>query len=74
MVAGERTPGAGGPVLSRRQADDQQARIFIAEGRDWRGMVTRMLRADVFQESSQARAIAAVRIEPAVAGCGARHL
>ena len=31
MIAGKRPTGAIGPVLARRQADDEQARVWVAE-------------------------------------------
>ncbi len=55
VVAGERAPGGVGAVEARREADDQQARVAIAERRHRRAVIRGMLRPALVEELREPR-------------------
>ena len=56
IIAGEWPAGAIGAVHARRQADNQQPRLRITEGRDRTGVVVGMALANAGEELGQSRA------------------
>jgi metal-dependent amidase/aminoacylase/carboxypeptidase family protein len=63
MIAGKGPTAAIGAMFARRQANDDEARIGIAEGRHRQTVVARMLEFDGIQKCSQTRATPAGRIK-----------
>ena len=68
MVARERSAAAVRSVKTRRQPDDDQSRLRIAERRDWCAVVVRIFLATCDEKARETRAIRAGAIEDYAVG------
>jgi hypothetical protein len=66
MIAGKRPTGAIGAVLSRRQSNDQQLGVGVAERGNRPAEVAGLVQAHGIEKSAQARAAPAHGIKCAV--------
>ena len=68
MIASERAPAGVRSVKARREPDDEQSRLRIAERRDWRAVVVGIFLATCDEKARETRPIRAGAIEDYAVG------